>query len=304
MEQEKLKLVKGKIVEFIRQNGPSLPIHISREVGLTTLFASAFLSELSKEKIIRISDMKVGGSPLYYLPGQETQLEKFSNHLPLKEREALNLLNNEGVLQDEQLEPAIRVALRSLKDFAIPFKYKEKIFWRHISLSPEQVKDELIPKKKQKSEEKQAEEKKQAKEETEEKQEEQKEDKEETKPEEKPLLQIKKQEKSKPKKKQSEFTLKVINYLESNDIELLKEIEQKKREFIGKIRINSDLGKISLLLIAKDKKRISDTDLRVGKEKSQSKKMPLFFLTKGKLTKKAEKYLEIWRNFIILKKFE
>ena len=66
---------RNKILSILRLKGPSLPVQIARETGLNSLFAGAFLSELASDKSIKISMMKVWGSPLYFLPGQESQLE-------------------------------------------------------------------------------------------------------------------------------------------------------------------------------------------------------------------------------------
>ena len=111
--QDALKL-KENIVGIIRRRGPCLPIHISSEIKINTLFASAFLSELFSEKRIKISNMKVGSSPLYFIPGQEPMLEKFANHLKSKEKDAFFLLKEKSFLKDTEQEPAIRVALRAI----------------------------------------------------------------------------------------------------------------------------------------------------------------------------------------------
>src|SRR3989344_5530 len=116
-----------KIIEVIKRKGPSLPIQISKEVGLSSLFISAFLSELAGEKRLKISHLKVGGSPLYFLEGQEEQLEKFYNYMPPKEAEAFLLLKEKKILKDAEQKPAIRIALRSIRDFAVGFKKDEEI---------------------------------------------------------------------------------------------------------------------------------------------------------------------------------
>ena len=147
MEQKEYKNpneIRDKIKSFIRLRGPSLPIHVSKEIKIETLFTSAFLSELASTKDIKISDMKVGGSPLYFIPGQEEELERYSNYLPGKEKEAFLLLKEKKILKDNELEPAIRVALRSIKDFAFPLallKDNNKIlFWRFHSIPELQAK--------------------------------------------------------------------------------------------------------------------------------------------------------------------
>jgi hypothetical protein len=137
MIQDALK-VKEKIITFIRLRGPSLPVHIAKETGLSILFASAFLSDLYGDKMINISNLKIGSSPLYFIPGQEPQLENFSKYLKSKEKEAFLLLKEKKFLTDSELQPAIRVALREIKDFAIPFKRDENIHWRYFIIPEEE----------------------------------------------------------------------------------------------------------------------------------------------------------------------
>ncbi len=146
---EEAKEAKRKIVELIRVRGPSLPVQISKALGLNTIFAGAFLSELYGEKIIKISHMKVGGSPLYFIQGQENLLENFYQYLGGKEREAFLLLKEKRILKDKKQQPAIRVALRNLKDFAITFLKDNETFWRFYSVSEQNVRDRLEPVKKE-----------------------------------------------------------------------------------------------------------------------------------------------------------
>ena len=121
--------VHNKIIDTLKRRGPSLPIQIAKEVNLSSLFVSAFLSELADDKRVKVSSLKVGGSPLYFLEGQEEQLEKFHKFLHPKEAEAFLLLKSNKLLKDSNQDPAIRVALRAIKDFSYGFKIGEDIYW-------------------------------------------------------------------------------------------------------------------------------------------------------------------------------
>jgi len=140
--------IKDDILAVLRAKGPSLPVHIAAEIKSNTLFTSAFLSELVSEKKIKMSNMRVGSSPIYFLSGQEAKLEKFAEHLKSKEKEAFLLLKEKNFLIDSLQQPAIRVALREIKDFALPFKSQEGLVWRYF-LTPESEfkKTEIIAKK-------------------------------------------------------------------------------------------------------------------------------------------------------------
>lgn len=133
MANQDASKIRERILSILRMKGPTLPVYISQEVGISMLFASAFLAELLSEKLIKISNMRVGNSPIYYLSGQEQQLEKFSNYLKSKEKEAFLMIQEKKFLKDSEQSPAIRVALREIKDFAFPFKRGDEVFWRYLT---------------------------------------------------------------------------------------------------------------------------------------------------------------------------
>ncbi len=306
MEKLNSAEAKEKILSFIRTKGPSLPMQIANELKQNSWISSAFLSELLSERILKISNLRIGGSPLYLIPGQEKMLEKFHTFMNHKEKEAFTLLKENQILEDSKQEPSIRVALRSLKDFAIPLIIKnqnqEVLFWKYFSVDKQEAEkiieknlNNLIQKKPEKiKEEIEKEEPKEIIKEIK---------KEEEKSSQK-MIPILLEDKAKSKIEESEFIQEVKNFLKKKNIEILEETEIKKKEFLGKARINSEVGKINFLCVAKDKKTISDTDLTVSLQKSQSSKLPLLFISKGKLTKKAESYLEEWKNLIRILQIE
>ena len=80
--------VKSKIIHLLNEKGPSLPIHVSKAVNMSSMFSSAILSELVNEKRVKLSNLKVGSSPLYLIPGHEEKLEKFTEDLTGFEKQA------------------------------------------------------------------------------------------------------------------------------------------------------------------------------------------------------------------------
>jgi len=291
--------IKNKIISILRIKGPSLPVQIASKIGINSIFAGAYLSELAAEKTIKISKMKVGGSPLYFLPGQEIQLENSHNYLQSKEKQAFILLRENKILLDSEQEPAIRVALRNLKDFAFPVTLSQEnqqtLYWYFHSIPQEEVKRLLekpqsriqskpTPKStppKQKLTIKPQQKPVQIKKEVE-----------------KPLLELKPAEKPRKVKEKSDFANSVIQIIKAEDIEILEEKEVKKKEFSAIIRINSDIGKLCFLLIAKDKKKVTENDFSLAVQKSQVEKMPVFFMSSGQPNKKAQKYLENYSSLI------
>jgi hypothetical protein len=131
---------QDKILQFLAVNGPSLPTKVAKLIGTEIIIASAHLSDLSAQGKVKISYLKVGGSPLYYLAGQEEQLEKFaSSNINSQDLNVLNLLKEKKVFRESELELLPKVALRHLKDFAFPlqvtFQGKAELFWKWHLLS-------------------------------------------------------------------------------------------------------------------------------------------------------------------------
>ena len=276
---------KAKILSIIQRRGPSLPVHIAREIGLSMLFASAFLSELASEKKIIISNMKVGNSPVYLIHRQEPMLERFAPYLKNKEKEAFLLLKEKKFLKDKVQDPAIRVALREIKDFAISFKKNEEIFWRYFT-TPESEFQIKKPEKKISPIPKRS----------------HLEIKQETKKLEifdKPFKKMPTKTQSKSKKKEkSEFVINLLNFIKENNISLIEEIEFKKREFSGIAQINTGLGPTKILIIGKDKKKITENDLQIAIQKCHSNKKIVLLLSSGELDKKAIRFLEEYKDIL------
>ena len=135
--------IRERILSILRMKGPTLPVYISQEIGISMLFASAFLAELLSDKLIKMSNMRVGNSPIYYVAGQEAQLEKFSTYLKSKEKEAFLLIQEKKFLRDSEQSPAIRVALREIKDFAFPFRRGNETFWRYLTSKESEFKYDI-----------------------------------------------------------------------------------------------------------------------------------------------------------------
>ena len=308
---------KEKILSLLKTIGPSLPVNIARAIGVEPLFAGAFLSELYGEKKLKMSDMKVGSSPLYYIEGQESSLEKFSEHLNTREKQALLSLQKNKILEDTKQTPVLRVALRAIKDFAIPVRVRSegeiKLFWKYFVLPDAEmesiIEDKLGIKKiaDASAEKKIAEESKKVEESEEEPEKvlekgtEIAEIKEEIEPLKTELIKKIARKKVEKKEKKSEggvFSARIREYLTEKDIEIMDVISDKKKEFIAKIRFDIIFGKQEFFLIARDKKVIQDKDFEISLQRAQAEKMPMYFISSGELNKKAKDYLREWRNLI------
>ena len=91
----------------------------------------------------------------------------------------------------------------------------------------------------------------------------------------------------------SSFLETLGNYFSEHQIGVeQEEIVRKSREFNFVIVVSSQLGNLKYFVKAKNKKSVSDSDLSLAYTEGQNKKLPVLFLTSGKLTKKAKLYLE------------
>ena len=270
---------REKILEFIKVKGPVLPVQISKEIGSNILMAGAHLAELTASNKLKISTIKVGGSPLYYLPGQETMLQKYTVNMNDKEKKAFDLLNQNKILRDSEQEPVIRVALREIRDFAIPLNvsHNETVerFWKWY-LASDQEAEQIIKSKLQILE----------------KPIENKIDKkiEEIQQKELPAQnQSKETKKYKQRDKEDNFLNSITRFLEKNKINVISsEVIKRNSEVDFIVDIPSVVGNLQYYCKAKNKKIISDSDLSNAYVKGQLKRLPVLVLSSGDLSAKAQ----------------
>ena len=264
--------IKAKIMSVFEKKGPCLPVHIAKETGLSILFASAFLSELFTEKKINMSNMRVGSSPIYFISEQKFMLEKFSIFLKSKEKEAFILLKEKKFLKDREQQPAIRVALRSIKDFAVPFREDDEIHWRYFNVSESELKKSPEPKRIAEKSEKPKETQKQ----------------------------IKKEPKAKKIKQNEKFLEKVKEFLSKSSVEINSIESIGKNELILKVKDNEE----ERLLIAYNKKRITEKEIIKASKKAEEFNLKYSIISLGKLPKKTSDLINALQNMIYVEKLE
>ncbi|MDD3150998.1 MAG: FaeA/PapI family transcriptional regulator [Candidatus Gastranaerophilales bacterium] len=276
--------IKEDIIEFLNSKGPSLPVHIAQGVGLNSLFTSAFLSELFSEKRLKMSNLRVGSSPVYFLPNQEQGLEKFSNHLKSKEKDAFLRIKEKRVLIDSEQEPAIRVALKSIKDFAIPFEKDGELYWKYF-LAQEEVEPKVNVSEKLETTSLEFEETEQTPQIIK--------SKKKTK-----IKQVKKT--GKPKKGNDKFLARVKEFLSKENIEILG-IESFSKEGIV-LRVKTNEGE--RVFIAYNKKKIEEKDLINANKKAEELGLKYLILSIGEPSKKIKEIIEAVKNLSGMEKIE
>ncbi len=311
---------REKVLEILKQ-GPNVPARIAKIVGGDSIIIGAILSTMVESGLVKISKLKIGGSPLYFLPEDEPKLENFTDKLNEKDRKTLNLLKESKVIRDSVQDPLTRVSLRQISDFAKSFHIygSEELFWKYF-LGSDEESDELakamVPKpepisiepvkietpepaqdKIEKTIEK-------IQEKADEIQEIDKTIKEEINKEiileEKiPKEKTPKEKKVKPPKIDKVFE-KLKEYFQSKNLDIINKEKIKKTEYdlILKNHNTDDY----IYCKYKDKKTINEGDLAVALLSAKTKKMQCVFLTTGTLNKKAESMMEKELKELILEK--
>lgn len=304
---------QDKILSFLAMNGPSLPSKVAKLINSDILIASAHLSDLAAQGKVKISRIKIGGSPLYYLAGQEEKLYNFAQgNLNSQDFRILNLLKEKKVLREAELDLLCKVALRSLKDFAFPlqvtFKDKTELFWKWHLLPEEEanqlIKAEIIGKKEEVVPPVMEEVKEESipakavlpQEEVLLKKEiipEQKKLVEESPKKLEKTIVVKEKKVAKRKVVQDEFMPVIDYFFKELKIEIeQKEVLRKNAEVNFILKVPSVVGSLRYYCKAKNKAKCDEKDLSTAYMEAQIKKLPLLFLYTSELSKKAQEMLD------------
>lgn len=277
-----IKEKKDKIISYLEMNGPSLPVRVAKAISMDPVFASAILSELLSAKQIKMSNLKIGSSPLYLLPGQEQKLEEHTENLKSIENDAYIKLKEKKILNDEKETPAIRVALRNIKDFATPFKFQDKIMWKYIFTPDKEIENLLNPKK------------------------------EESKKIENIFTTVKTESQDSKKSKETPinhnlehterikksgkgtFLNQVEEFLEKQNTKITSIEEVDKKKVVAKIESESKTA----LLFAFNKTRITEQELMKCYKQAKAISLPYHLIILGNLTKKMNETIDAYKKLL------
>ncbi|TKJ17413.1 hypothetical protein CEE44_02660 [Candidatus Woesearchaeota archaeon B3_Woes] len=265
---------KDKIIDLIRQKGPCLPSDIYRDLNTNMLFASAMLGELVSNNILKVTYLKRASSPYYYLEEQKEKLQNISNFLNEKDKASYDLIKEKKILKDTEQSPLTQVALRAIKDYAVPLQINHQnqqiLFWKWYMLSNQEAEEQIKLKigiKKQESKKKEI----------------------------KKPTQIKE---TKPKQQihstsQTSFLEQTVRYFKKNNITIINQEMKntKKTEIDFVIELPSAVGTLQYYCKAKNKKKINDADIASAFVQGQQKKLPVILLITGEMTKKSKEML-------------
>ncbi|MBI4146474.1 hypothetical protein HY489_04005 [Candidatus Woesearchaeota archaeon] len=292
---------RDKILVIARA-APVLPSAIAKELQTNSIMAGAMLSEMCDKGLLKTSSLRVGGSPLYFVPGNEAQLLNHVQSLNEKDRRTVSLLDEKKLLRESECDPLTRVSLAAIKDFAKPlvvsYDGKEERFWKWFALADsdaEKLIGQLLEPPKAKAPQEPKELVKEAPKEI------VKEVKEQV-PVREPIP-IKEQAKLpdseaakapvqktlEPVKLDGDFAQKLLSFFAGSNI-LVKEqsVVKKKTEFDLVLDIPSPVGSLTYFCKARSKKRVSDGDVSAALVEGQLRRLPVLFVTDGELSKQAQ----------------
>lgn len=277
--------MREKILNYISENGPTLPVDIVKLTGGDSLISNAYLSELVSSKEILKSDELVGTANIYYLPGQEDKLKNKLSELIDFKKTPKNF-QTKKVVETPEL-------IKRREDFNKRLKLieerekKEKIVERPSSIIKKIIE---IPKKSPIIEEKKL-----------------------------PLTDSEKMiekpreiinkivEKVKPKLNKTNYDdnkslyHSAINFLEnSNEIISKNMIDENSGTCV--IRVKSSVGPIKFYVNIINKKRLTKSDIAEKYAESIEKKMPVIIITNATIANTSKKYLKELGGFVRVKK--
>ena len=316
--EDALTVKRDQIVSIVKEEGPLLPIIISKKLEVDTTYSGAMLSEMVASKLLKLTSVKSGGSPFYYLDGQEEKLQELIQHLNSKDQDTANLLKEKKILKDRDLSPLQRVSLREIKDYAKQVNVKidgqNNLFWRWYLLEEGEVKGLITKYLESNIEDRDSSslpqqenplEKEPLKKAFAEKGNSPKThlsrqvQREEEKPVEVPVSEEQREEVKVEEQTNLQGEREVVKeraydplggFFMENEVEIMQqEIIKKDKDINYLVGLETKIGKGLFFLKYRDKKKINEADLSLALH--EAGKVPLIFLTTGKLTKNAKEKL-------------
>lgn len=306
-----------KVFEIVRQNGPVLPIEVGKKLGIDSFVAHAYLMQLVEAKKIKASKEKVGNSFLYFVPGKENAAELRASTLTQQTKKTAKTFQKESIKVTPDVAKKREAFVQRLKEIEEREKKEKRERVDLEKIKAQMQKDDFIERFKQaitpfltqKPEEVEIKDP-EIKVNVETEPIEKAEDKTEQLEKEKRQPKTKLKDDVKPKKKKVLFGSKTnavelaIEYLTERGAEIISKNIKKKKEADLIVKVPSGIGSIKMFVKIKDKKTINEADLSLTYTQGQNKKLPILFLTTGKLTKTAQNYLKVIEGLLKVKFLE
>jgi hypothetical protein len=289
--------MKQKIVLALQQFGPLLPVEVASKTGLDSFMAKAYLEELIAEGKVKISREKIADSNVYYLDGQDSQVQqKFISIVQNHKKTARTY----APIQDLSLSPEVQAKRdafaqklaeieaaeqkRKAQQISNPAPRPQLVqqlpqptFKPLPALPPRpipQFPQTSIPEKP------------------------------EFKPTAEPTPQqinFEKEPIYEPEKERT-FIDEAMDWLRMEGYEIIEELSAKKTSVSLLIKVNSDFGKLNFFAKIRDKKSITKADLTAAYAGAMEHNCPAVIITNGELAKSTDIFLEEKGGVVKVKK--
>lgn len=277
--------MKEKIVDFIRENGPTLPVQIVSKTGGNSFVASAYLSDLVDKKEILQSEERVGSVPLYYLAGQEDLLKKKIGELNAGVKTARSF-QKKPVDETPELESKRKDFDRRLKQIEEEESRRQEVKKKSaLEKARELIKKTVeLPKPKVEIPSPKIEVPKPKTE--------------IPKPIERPRVAKPKVVEKVEEVDELSFSKRALEFLERLNVDVLQ--SDKLTDISGEcvVQAPSSVGPLKFYVKIWGKKRLNKSDIAESYALALEKKMPVIILTNGTVAKTAKKYLKEVGGFV------
>ena len=321
MQMQRVKM-RDRIIELVNSNGPVLPVEVASKVGIDSLLANAYLSELVDSGTIKRSEEKVGGANLYFNPSQSSAVAARLKDLGVKVQKTAGMYK----ASTEKVTPEVAAKRQAFSERLNEIERRERDIQARVPEAiPKSVSEEVTKRLYEDSKPKlriiQKEEPKPKIPETQETLKEQttiavesseseivieeptltveKEEPKvvEQKPEQKSLFDqakaLVKKTIAKPLIKETEFVSKATAFLTEKGANIIsKELTKGGKEAELVVELASDFGTNKFYVALRNKKSLNEGDLSLVYTEALNKKLPALILTNGKMTKTAQDYLK------------
>jgi hypothetical protein len=281
-----------EVLKVVQNRGPLQPLEVRSVLKRgDSIVIGAALSELSSRKLVKVTHVKRGGSPFYYVSGQESRMEELSQWLGEKDKQTYEMLKKRKILRDSKQDPLTRVSLRELKDFAkqviIKVNQQEEIFWRYFLVpdkeAVERIKGMFKPREPVVKREEPVVRREVPKEETQ------------------TALDETEPGNFLPDV-QDEFLIRLKRFFRDKSIDVKEaKLNRKGSDYEFIIEMATAMGKAEYFCKAKGKKKCNDGDLSSAYLQGQMKRLPVVFVTTGEVAKKAKEKVSTDYKGMILK---
>jgi len=274
--------MRDEILNFVKENGPVLPIEVASKVGVNSFLAAGYLEELVESKQIISSKEKIGSTRLFFVESQKGKVTERLRELTSQIVKTTSTFKSKSIKEDPEL-------IKKRKDFTERLKKIEE----------EDVKSKPKPDPEPRYESEVAKEEPRIK----------------VIPRQPAIKTARSFIESKIKGLSSgqelesrpttdRLTNTVLAYMKERSIQTLSSVEEvNSRESEIKVSVPSDVGPVKFLVKIKSKKKINRSDLMQIYVEATERHMPAILFSDGKLTITAKKYLKEVGGFIRVKLF-